>query len=164
MLLSSFTLALVVGKDWTLEIKLLLECSLLRAGLVGVGAAMGSGASLRCMLWVPNYRHFMCPLVVAGVGLRYFVTLLTIRVGHHLRYPRWMVFKSVEILGLHKDWCANQMLLALFCTVCVKKELFVGLCAWVLAQSGAANIVMALLSWWAVVHGVPSGRVHRFVM
>ena len=55
-----------------------------------------------------------------------------------------MVFKSVEILGLHKDWCANWMLLALFLTVCMNNTMFLRLCAWVLAKSGAANRVMAV--------------------
>ncbi len=92
-----------------------------------------------------HLQVFMYPLVVAGLGLRYFVTPAAVSFGHLLRYPQWIAFKSIEILGLHKDWCANRMLLALFCTVCMKKALFVGLCAWVLAQSGAANRVMASL-------------------
>ncbi len=112
---------------------------------MGVGAATGSRASLRCVMRISIHRHVMCPLAVARLGLRYFVMLVAVRFGHPLRYPQQIAFKSVEILGLHKDWCANQMLLALFCTVCMKKAFFVGLCAWVLVQSGAANIVMALL-------------------
>ncbi len=145
VLSSSITLALVAGKGWKSEIKLLVDWLLQRAGQVGVGAAMGSGASLRCALWIPICGCFICPLAVAGLGLRYFVMLTAVRLGHPLRYPQRMAFTSIEILGLHKEWCANQMLLALFCTVCMKNALFVGLCAWVLAQSGAANRVMALL-------------------
>ncbi len=161
---SSIALASVVGKGWTSEIKLLVECLLQRAGMVGIGAATGSGASLRCVLRIPICGHFMCPFTVSGLGLRYFVMPAAIRLGHLLRYPQQMAFKSIEILGLHTDWCAKRMLLALFYTVCMKEALFVGLFAWVLAQSGAANIVMALLSWWVVVCRVPSGRVHRSIV
>ncbi len=39
--------------------------------------------------------------------------------------------------------------------------MFWGLCAWVLAQSGASNRVMAVWLWWVVMRGVPRGRVHR---
>ncbi len=70
---------------------------------------------------------------------------MAVRLGHPLRYPPQMAFKSIEILGLHKDWCANRMLLAIFCNVCVKNAFSLGLSAWVLAQSGVANRVMALL-------------------
>ncbi len=70
---SSITLALVAGKGWMSKIKLSVECSLLRAGSVGVGAAAGSEASLHCVLWIPICGHFMCPLAVARLGLRYFV-------------------------------------------------------------------------------------------
>jgi hypothetical protein len=83
-------------------------------------------------------------LAVAGLGLRYFVMPMAVKLGHSLRYPQQMAFKSIEILGLHKDWCANPMLLALFFTVCVKNAIFWGLYAWVLAQSGVANRLMTV--------------------
>ncbi len=106
----------------------------------------------------------MWPLAVAGLGLRYFATPMAVRLVHPLRYLQQMVFKSVEILGLQKDWCENWMLLALFCTVCMQNAMFWELCAWVLAQSGVANRVMALWLWWAVVRRVPRWRVHRSVI
>jgi hypothetical protein len=93
---------------------------------------------------MPILGHFMWPLAVAGLGLRYFATLMAVRLGNPLRYPQQMAFKSIEILGLHKDWCANQMLLALFRMVCVNNATLGGLCTWVLAKSGAANRVMAV--------------------
>ncbi len=125
--------------------QLLVDQSLQRVGLVGVGAVTSSRASLRCVLQIPICGYFMCPLAFAGLGLRYCVTPVAVKLGHPLRYTRQMAFRTVEILGLHKDLCANQMLLVIFHTVCVKKAFFMGLCAWVLAQSAAANIVMALL-------------------
>jgi hypothetical protein len=46
----------------------------------------------------------MWPFAVAGLGLRYFVTCLAVRLGHSLRYPQRMVFSSVEMRGLQRDW------------------------------------------------------------
>ncbi len=82
---SSITLALVAEKGWTSESKLLVDWSLQRPGLVGVGAAKSSGASLCCMLWIPICRRFMCLLAVARLGLRYFVMPAAARFGHPLR-------------------------------------------------------------------------------
>ncbi len=73
VLSSSIMLALVAGKGWMLEIKLLVYWSSQKAGYVGVGAATGSMASLRCVLQIPICRRFMCPLAVARLGLRNFV-------------------------------------------------------------------------------------------
>ncbi len=73
------------------------------------------------VLRMPCLGRFICPFAVAGLGSRYFVTPCNIRLGHPLRYPRQIAMKRVEILGLQRDWCANQMLFAFVCTVCVKK-------------------------------------------
>ncbi len=128
-------LALVGGKGWTLQIKLLVEWSLQRGGNVWVRVVTGTVSLLHCVLRICILRCFMRPLAVAGLGLRYFAMPMAIGLGHHLRYPQQMAFKRVEILGLHKDCCANRMLLALFLMVCMKYAMFWGLCAWVLAQN-----------------------------
>jgi hypothetical protein len=62
----------------------------------------------------------MWPLAVAELGLRYLRSNVSERLGHPLRNPLWTAFRSVEILGLHRDWWANLMALALVCTECMK--------------------------------------------
>ena len=49
------------------------------------------------------------------------MTPLAERFGHPSRKPRQIALRSVEIVGLHIDCCANLMLLALVWMVCVKK-------------------------------------------
>ncbi len=58
---------------------------------------------------------------MAGLGLRYLVMPLAVKFGHFLRKPLWMALSRVNICGLHRDWWANFMLLALVQTVWVKK-------------------------------------------
>jgi hypothetical protein len=41
----------------------------------------------------------MCPLVDAGLGLRYLVTTATVRFGHPLRKPCLMALRSADIMG-----------------------------------------------------------------
>ena len=45
---------------------------------------------------------------MAVLGLRYFRINLADMLGQPRTNPRRVAFKSVEILGLHKDWCANM--------------------------------------------------------
>ena len=115
-----------------------------RLASMGAGAALASIGACAMMCWVfciPFLGHFMWPLAVAGLGLRYLVTPTAIRFRHPLRKPRRIAFRSVEMRGLHNNWCANQMLFTLFCTVWVKQAKF---SAWALATTGAANNVMVL--------------------
>jgi hypothetical protein len=58
---------------------------------------------------------------VAGLGLRYLVMPLAVKFGHPLRKPLRMALSRIDIRGLHRDWCANFMLLALVRTVWVNK-------------------------------------------
>jgi hypothetical protein len=89
-------------------------------GAGGALASMGACAATRRVLCIPILGCFMWPLAVAGLGLRYVVTFTAIRFGHPLRKPQWIAFRSVEMRGLHNNWCANRMLFALFCTLWVK--------------------------------------------
>jgi hypothetical protein len=41
---------------------------------------------LPLVLWIPILEHFMCPLAVAKLGLRYLVTPAAVKLGNHLRY------------------------------------------------------------------------------
>jgi hypothetical protein len=73
------------------------------------------------VLQIPWWGRFMWPFAVAGLGLRYLVTPLAVKFGHPLRKPLWMALSRVDIHGIHRDWWANFMLLALVRTVWVKK-------------------------------------------
>jgi hypothetical protein len=84
---------------------------------VGMGRRGGRGVVLR----IPWWGRFMWPFAVAGFGLRYRVTPLAVKFGHPLRKPLWMALSRVDIRGLHRDWWANFMLLALVRTVWVNK-------------------------------------------
>ena len=55
----------------------------------------------------------MWPLAVAGLGFRYLRISFSDMLGHPFRKPFRVALRSVDILGLHNDWCANLTLLAL---------------------------------------------------
>ncbi len=54
----------------------------------------------------------MWPFAVAGLGLRYLRIRVSEMLGHPLRKPRRVALRSVDIFGLHRDWCANLTLFA----------------------------------------------------
>ena len=54
----------------------------------------------------------MCPLAVAGLGFRYLRISVSDMLGHPLRNPFRVALRSVDIVGLHRDWCANFTLFA----------------------------------------------------
>ncbi len=111
----------------------------------------------------PRRGRFIYPFAMAGLGLRYFVTPCDVRLGHPLRYSRQIALRRVEIVGLQRDWCANQMLFAFVCTVCVKNAIWVAMLARALANTGAAGKIMSA-TWWEVVPlGEPNGRVHKSI-
>ena len=49
----------------------------------------------------------MCPFAVAVLGGRYLVMRCSFMLGHLSRNPARTALSSVEIGGLHNDWCAN---------------------------------------------------------
>ena len=55
---------------------------------------------------------FMCPFAVAGLGLIYFSISFSEMFGHPLKKPFCVALRSVDIFGLHRDWCANFSLFA----------------------------------------------------
>ena len=76
----------------------LLSCEL-GSGCVGMGRCGGRGKVLR----IPWWGRFMWPFAVAGLGFRYLLTPLAVRLGHPLRKLRQIALRSVEMCGLHKD-------------------------------------------------------------
>ncbi len=62
----------------------------------------------------------MCPLAVPGLAFSYLVMSFLVILGHPLRKPFCVAFNNVDILGLHKDWCANLTALARVHTECMK--------------------------------------------
>ena len=65
------------------------------------------GLTLGRVLLMPWRGRFMWPFAVAVLGFRYFSTSVSFILGHPLRNPRRTALRSEEILGLHRDWCAN---------------------------------------------------------
>jgi hypothetical protein len=123
------------------------------------------GSTFNCwhlVLRIPCQGCCICPFAVPGLGFRYLVTPFAVRFGHPLTYPRQMAFSRVEICGLHNNWCANRMLFAFVCTVCVKKAIWMARWAWALAITGAAN-GSTFGMCWEDLPGVPNGRVHKSV-
>ncbi len=164
---SSSSIRLALGGRTTLLMEL--SCERTPMSVEGRLASMGSGAALALIgacamthwvLCIPILGHFMWPLAITGLGLRYLLTPTTTRFGHPLRKPQRKAFRSVEICGLHNGWCANRMLFTLFCTVWVKQAKF---CVWALATTGAANDVMVLPYWEDTLFD-PNGRVHKSVI
>ncbi len=91
-------------------------------GLVSASPPRGMLCHVLRMLFRGSH---MCPLAVAGLGLRYLKTPFTVKLGHPLRYPHRMAFTRVDTCGLHRDWCAKWMQYALLRTVCAKKAICV---------------------------------------
>ena len=65
------------------------------------------------VLWIPWRGRFMCPLALAGLGFKYLRISYWEMLGHPFRKPFCVALRSLDILGLHSDWCANLTLLAL---------------------------------------------------
>ena len=64
------------------------------------------------VLRIPCRGRFMCPLAVAGLGLRYFRISVSDMLGHPFRNPFRVALRSLDIVGLHRAWCANFTLFA----------------------------------------------------
>jgi hypothetical protein len=62
---------------------------------------------------------FMCPFVVAWLGLRYLRINFSDKFGHPFRNPSRTAFSSVDIFRLQSDWCVNLMPLPLVRTECM---------------------------------------------
>jgi len=61
---------------------------------------------------MPCCGRFMWPLAVAGLGFRYLRISFSEMLGHPLRKPVCVALRSMDIFGLHGDWCANFTLFA----------------------------------------------------
>ena len=64
------------------------------------------------VLRMPCRGRFMWPLAVAGLGFKYFRMSVSDILGHPLRKPFRVALSSLDIAGLHSDWCANLTLFA----------------------------------------------------
>ena len=62
---------------------------------------------------MPWRGRFMWPLAVAGLGFKYLRISFLEMLGHPFRKPFCVALRSLDIFGLHSDWCANLTLLAL---------------------------------------------------
>ena len=75
----------------------------------GIGG--GSGARgiagedcFRRVLLILYPGHFMWPLAVPGLGLRYLVIRFTVMLGQPLRKPFCVAYSNDDIMGLPSDW------------------------------------------------------------
>ncbi len=76
---------LIEGSDTSSTLLLLLMGA---ACTFGSCCSDGGACGCRCVvLWIPWWGRFMWPFAVAGLGLRYRVTPLSVRLGHPLRKP-----------------------------------------------------------------------------
>ena len=79
---------------------------------MGEGASICGCITFSVVLRMPCRGRFICPLAVAGLGLRYLSISSSDMLGHPFKKPRRVALRSVDILGLHNDWWANLTLLA----------------------------------------------------
>ncbi len=77
-----------------------------RTGTTGMGA-MPILSILWVVLRIPWCGLFICLLAVAGLGLRYLSIKISLIFRQPIRNPCHVALSSVEIFGLHNDWCAN---------------------------------------------------------
>jgi hypothetical protein len=85
-------------------------------------------SGLGVVLLMPCQGRFMWPFAVAGFGLRYLRMSCSDIFGHPLRKPFRVAFNRVEILELHKDWCANLKVLARVPTKCANIAMLIPGC------------------------------------
>ena len=71
------------------------------------GSVVPSLFFVGAVLLIPWRGRFICPLAVAGLGLRYLHISSLLMFGHPLRKPFLVAFNNVDIYGLHSNWCAN---------------------------------------------------------
>ncbi len=70
------------------------------AGIIGTSISPFVFTLIQVLL-MPFFGRFMCPLAVAGLGFKYFVTNFSERLGHPFKKPFRMAFRRDKILGLH---------------------------------------------------------------
>ena len=91
-------------------------------GIIGTGVICGDTGvvGIFVVLQMLCLGLFTWPLVVAGLGLRYLRIIFSDMLGQQWTNPWCVAFRSLDILGLHNDWCANMMELAWVLMKCVK--------------------------------------------
>ncbi len=94
-----------------------------KMGATNSGASCGNSSIVfedkECMLLMPWCKCFMWPLAVAWLGFKYLRINILLIFGHPFKKPCCVAFKSVEIWGLHNNWCANFTAFACVLTKCV---------------------------------------------
>ena len=95
----------------------------------------------------------MWPLAVAELGFRYLSINVSEMFGHPFKKPFRVAFRSVDILGLHSDWCANLTLFA-------RVEIEWAKCAVCWTVSGRVGCAIFEDGVWYVL----IGTVHKSVL
>ena len=102
---------------------------------------------------MPCRGRFIWPLAVAGLGFKYLMMSVSEILGHPLRKPFRVALSSLDIVGLHSDWCANFTLLALVLIECVNAAT----CS--VSFVRAASVDLGCAFWLAFM-----GIVHKSVL
>ena len=119
------------------------------------GAAAGVGLIVGVVLRRPLRSHFICPLKVVGLGIRYFCTVFAIRCGVLFKKPALIALSNEDIGGLHKLWCKNFTSFSLLVWWYEKDACSNVACAEVLVLDTNAGV--AGLAAWNI------GRVHKLL-
>ncbi len=100
------------------------------------------------VLRIPWHGRFIWPLAVAGIGFKYLRISFSEMLGHPLRKPLRVAFRSLDIVGLHNAWCANLTLFALVEMECAKTEISLPVCVGVALRvcvGGCASCLMGMV-------------------
>jgi hypothetical protein len=148
------------------------------ASIIGTGTRVFGAwcVTLGQVLLMPWRGRFMWPFAVAVIGLRFFRMNVSFIMGHPLRNPHRTALRSKEILGLHRDWCANLTALARVCTECVNAATLTPGCvslgplggcgARSIQGPGRGDVGIVTVSDVGEVHILPVGSrsVHKSIM
>ena len=141
------------------------------AGLGGLGTwwlALPTGCTVvnfigfGVVLLIPCRGRFMCPLTVAGMALRYLLMSFSLRLGHPSRKPCQTAFRSVDIFGLHNDWCANLTAFALVLMEWVKFATC-ELLLWASNGTAVYFFLFELALFWSTIFFLIGSVVRRLV-
>ena len=120
--------------------------------IIGGVSCRGVALVFRMVLRIPWRGRFMWPLAVAGLGFKYLRMSFSEMLGHPFRKPFRVALRSLDIFGLHSDWCANFTLLALVAMEWAKTATCLTVSDWVASLACAGDCGAGLM-----------GMVHRSV-
>ena len=128
--------------------------------IIGGVSCRGVALVFRMVLRIPWRGRFMWPLAISGLGFKYLRMSFSEMLGHPIRKPFRVALRSLDILGLHGDWCANLTLLALVEMEWAKTATYLTGSAWAASRACAGDVLLVCVGDCVV--GL-MGMVHRSV-